>query len=70
MNYSRILSLLCILFGGAVAIYAQADADQNLYILIGGIVLLMLGLYRISRNIPSKNDNQDTTVTEDQDDEL
>ena len=41
-----------------VAVYAKAGAEQNVYILIAGIVLLMLGVYRISKNIPSKNDQE------------
>lgn len=57
MNLSRILNTVCILLGGAVAIYAQAETKQNTYLLIGGIVLLMFGVYRTSRNIPSKFDN-------------
>ena len=56
MNLSRAFSLLLIIIGGFVAIYARAGMDQNQYVLIGGIVLLMIGVYRISRNIPSKND--------------
>ena len=56
---SRTISYFLIIIGGFVAIYAQAKADQNQYILIGGIVILMLGIYNISRNIPSKNDQDD-----------
>jgi len=56
---SRTISYFLIVIGGFVAIYAQAKADQNQYILIGGIVILMLGIYNISRNIPSKNDPDD-----------
>jgi len=41
-----------------VAFYAQAEEQQNTYILIAGIVLLMLGVYRISRNVPSKFEHQ------------
>ena len=59
MNISRLISYLCIIAGGIIAIYAQAEAKQNTYLLMGGIVLLMLGIYRISRNIPSKYDTQD-----------
>ncbi|WP_422104256.1 hypothetical protein [Winogradskyella sp.] len=42
-----------------VAIYGQAEAQQNTYLLIGGIVLLMFGIYRTSRNIPSRYDQQE-----------
>jgi hypothetical protein len=56
MNTSRFISLLLIIIGGFVAIYAKAGMEQNQYVLIGGIVILMIGVYRISKNIPSKND--------------
>lgn len=59
MNFSKTINLLCILIGGCVAIYAQAGEQQNTYILIGGIFLLMLGVYRTSRHIPSKFNNQE-----------
>ena len=58
MNLSRLLNIICIILGGIVAIYAQAEEQQNTYLLIGGIALLMLGVYRTSRNIPSKFENQ------------
>ena len=70
MTVSRIINFICIVAGGIVAIYAQAQEKQNLYLLMGGIVLLMLGIYRTSRNIPSKCDNQDEETfikTEDED---
>jgi hypothetical protein len=56
---SRIINYILILTGGIVAIYAQAEEEQNQYILIGGIMVLMLGIYRISRTIPSKKDQED-----------
>lgn len=59
MNISRLINLICVVVGGSVAIYAQAGEKQNSYLLIGGIVLLMLGIYRTSRNIPSKYENKE-----------
>ena len=59
MNVSRLINFICIVAGGVVALYAQAQEQQNTYVLIGGIVLLMFGIYRTSRNIPSKLDNED-----------
>lgn len=59
MNISRLINLICVVVGGIVAIYAQAGEKQNLYLLIGGIVLLMFGIYRTSRNIPSKYENKE-----------
>jgi len=70
MTISRFINLICIVTGALVALYAQAQEQQNIYLLMGGIVLLMLGIYRISRNIPSKYDKQDEETfikTEDDD---
>ena len=63
----KYLNYLLIIIGAVVAIYSKAEAEQNQYVLIGGIVLLMIGIYRISRTIPSKNDanehfDDDTTT--------
>jgi len=57
MNISRTINFICIIIGGIIAIYAQAEAQQNVLLLIAGIVLLMFGIYRTSRNIPSKTDD-------------
>ena len=59
MNISRIVNLLAIIIGGGIALCAQADEKQDTYMLIAGIVLLMFGIYRTSRNIPSKFDKQE-----------
>jgi hypothetical protein len=56
---SRKFSYFLIVIGGIVAIYTQAKAEQNQFILIAGIVILMLGVYSISRNIPSKEEQDD-----------
>lgn len=58
MKTSRLINFLLILIGGIIAIYAKAGTEQNEYILIGGIVILMIGVYRLSKNIPSKNDSE------------
>ena len=50
---------ILILAGGLVALYAQAGETQNQYLLIGGIIILMMGLYRISRNVSSKSESSD-----------
>ena len=61
---SRIISYILIITGAFVAIYAQAEEEQNQYILIGGIVVLMMGIYRVSRNIPSKKDQDENNQNE------
>ncbi len=70
MNFSRVINFVCILLGGIVALYVQAQEEQNTYLLMGGLIVLMFGIYRTSRNIPSKSERQeeDTFVkTEDED---
>ena len=69
MDISRLINYICIVAGGCVALYAQAAEQQNTYLLMGGLVLLMFGIYRISRNIPSKHDKEEETFikTEDED---
>lgn len=56
----KYLNYILILIGAIVAMYAKAGKAQNQLILIVGIVILMIGIYRISKTIPSKkNENQD-----------
>jgi hypothetical membrane protein len=52
----KYLNYILILMGAVVAIYSKAGEAQNQFVLIGGIVILMIGVYRISRTIPSKRD--------------
>ncbi|WP_397362933.1 hypothetical protein [Olleya sp. R77988] len=50
-----------ILLGAIVAIYANANEEQNLLLLIGGIFILMFGVYNLQATIPSKKE-KDTFV--------
>ena len=54
----KYLNYILILIGALVAIYAKSGTDQNVYVLIGGIVMLMFGIYRVSKTITSKNDEE------------
>lgn len=59
MKITKSINYIFIFLGGLVAIYAQAGETQNEYLLITGIAILMIGLYRISRNLSSKYENND-----------
>lgn len=59
MNISRLINYTCIVIGGVIAIYAQAEEKQDTFLLVGGIIILMFGIYRTSRNIPSKYEKQE-----------
>jgi disulfide bond formation protein DsbB len=63
---SRIVNIVLILTGGLIALYAQAEENQNVYILIGGIVMLMTGLYRLSRGISSRQMDDDNASVDNQ----
>ena len=52
---------LCIITGGAIAIYANAKEQQNVYFLILGIVLLMFGVFKLNKAIPSKFEKPEST---------
>jgi uncharacterized membrane protein YqgA involved in biofilm formation len=65
-SVSKILNYVLIILGAAIAIYAQAEEKQDVLILVIGIVVLMIGIYRISRNIGDKPKGPDGFVkTED-----
>ncbi|OBQ56636.1 hypothetical protein [Tamlana sp. s12] len=55
----KYLNYILIVIGAFVAMYAKTNANQNQYVLIGGIVVLMLGIYRVARTVPSKSDHED-----------
>ncbi|WP_405296965.1 hypothetical protein [Algibacter sp. Ld11] len=54
----KYLNYILILIGAVIAMYAKVDAEQNQYLLMVGIVFLMMGVYRISRLVPSRKDEE------------
>lgn len=62
MLNSRTFNFILILVGGIIAIYAKAEEQQDVYILLIGVMLLMFGLYRLSRGISDRKESgQDQT---------
>ena len=55
----KYLNYILILIGAILAIYSKAGGKEDQFMLIGGIVFLMIGVYRISKTVPSKKDNED-----------
>ena len=53
------INYFLIIIGGILTLYANSDEQQNEYILIGGIVLFVIGIYRIGKSIPSKAKTED-----------
>ena len=62
MNFSKNINYIFMAVGAIVAFYAEKQEPQNQFLLIGGIVLLMIGIYRISKRIPSNKDADDDDV--------
>jgi len=60
----KYFNYILILFGAFVAIYSKSGVEQNQYVLIAGIIVLMVGIYRVSKSIPSKVDNSEDEFTE------
>ncbi|AEH02579.1 hypothetical protein [Lacinutrix sp. 5H-3-7-4] len=54
MKQANIISYLSIIIGGAIAIYANANEKQNVYLLILGIFMLMFGAFRLNSKLSSK----------------
>ncbi|MEM5540021.1 hypothetical protein [Olleya sp. AS48] len=53
-----------IVIGAVVAIYANANEEQNILILIIGIIVLMFGLFKVQATIPSKREKESFVETE------
>lgn len=67
MLNSRTFNFILILVGGIIALYANSEEKQELYILLIGVMILMFGLYRLSRGISSKPENmKDTNLDEEE----
>ncbi|WJJ95827.1 hypothetical protein [Algibacter luteus] len=58
----KYLNYFLILLGAFVAMYSKTVGGENQFFLIGGIVLLMIGIYRIAKTVPSRNDEDDRTL--------
>ncbi|GAA3652078.1 hypothetical protein [Flavivirga jejuensis] len=61
----KYFNYVLIVLGAIVAIYAKSEMKQNEYILILGIIILMVGVYRVSRGVPSKHDREDVEDIDD-----
>ena len=46
-----------------IALYQQASAEKNIYIMVAAIVVFMIGMMKLSAKTPSKNqDKEDENV--------
>jgi uncharacterized membrane protein len=54
MKNKNLISYLTIVLGGSIAIYANAAKEQNVLLLVLGIILLMFGVYIVNSKLTSK----------------
>ena len=60
MKNSQIINTVLILAGGVLLIYAIAVEDANKYLKIGGLVIIMFGLYRATNFwVATKDDHKE-----------
>ena len=57
---------LLILIGGSIAIYANGREEQNILLLIIGIITLMFGLYYINKSLSSKPPKNDYKINDEE----
>lgn len=66
MKDKNTISYILILVGGSIAIYANANEEQNLPLLILGIFTLMFGLYRLNASLSSKPLKDDYKINDEE----
>ncbi len=60
MNKSQIINTILIVVGGALLIYAIAAENAHAYFKIGGLIVIMLGLYRATNFwVATKDDHKE-----------
>ncbi|MEM9680457.1 MAG: hypothetical protein AAF901_09045 [Bacteroidota bacterium] len=66
MQISRTINYISIIGGGLLALYAQSQEEQNNYLIIAGLVLLVFGIYRTARQVPSKFASDEEVTNDDE----
>ncbi len=66
MKKNNTLSYLLIIIGAVIAIYAKAEASQNVIVLVIGIIVLMYGTYKLSSTIPSNTSKKENSLIEEE----
>ncbi|APY00183.1 hypothetical protein [Lacinutrix venerupis] len=64
MKYKNLISYLLIVIGGSIAIYANANKKQSVFLLIIGIIALMYGLFRLNSSLTSKPPKDDYKIND------
>jgi hypothetical protein len=52
----KFISILLFFGAGIYALYEQSKPEPNKFIMIGAMAIFMIGLFRIIKKIPNKNE--------------
>lgn len=52
----KFVSILLFFGAGIYALYEQSKPEPNQFIMIGAMAIFMIGLYRVMKKIPNKNE--------------
>jgi len=52
----KFISILLFFGAGIYALYEQSKPEPNKFIMIGAMAIFVIGLYRIMKKIPNKNE--------------
>jgi hypothetical protein len=52
----KFISILLFFGAGIYALYEQSKPEPNKFIMIGAMAIFMIGLFRIMKKIPNKNE--------------
>lgn len=56
---SQVINTFLIVVGGGLLLYEISGEEENVYVLIAGIIMLMLGLYRATNHwVDTKDDHK------------
>ncbi|MDT0691857.1 hypothetical protein RM549_18845 [Salegentibacter sp. F188] len=57
---SQVINTILIVVGGGLLIYAIAAENANQYFKIGGLIIIMIGLYRATNHwVATKDDHKE-----------
>tara|TARA_R100000789_G_C2947712_1_gene134049 strand:- start:68 stop:268 length:201 start_codon:yes stop_codon:yes gene_type:complete len=65
MNNSQVINAILILIGGGILIYSISIEAASQYLKIGGLIIIMLGLYRATNYwVATKDDHEEEKENE------
>lgn len=60
MKNSQVLNAILIVIGGGILIYSISVEDASQYLKVGGLIIIMVGLYRATNYwVATKDDHEE-----------